>query len=154
VFVGVAPQSAVDDWLAGTAHDRLIGLNSGRAVYDRAPGAVRPVSDPAAQGFWLAKASGTGTVNLQWDVTSGEYAVVVANTDGSPGVSADTRGAMRIPGLAALGAGLLATGIVLFLVAVALIILGGVGLGRRHDEPPPAGPVGPSPQLTPLAPTT
>ncbi|MEU4424789.1 DUF4389 domain-containing protein [Actinoplanes sp. NPDC024001] len=153
VFVGVAPQSAVDAWLASTAHDRLIGLNSGRPVYDRAPGAVRAVSDPADQGFWLAQATGPGTVSLQWDVTDGRYAVVVANADGSPGVSADTRAAVQVPGLAALGAGLLATGIVLFLVAVALIVLGGVGLGRRH-EPPPMGPIGPAPKLTPLAPTT
>ncbi|MEU4421677.1 DUF4389 domain-containing protein [Actinoplanes sp. NPDC024001] len=154
VFVGIAPQSAVDDWLAGTAHDRLVGVDSGRAVYDRAPGAVRPAGNPAAQGFWLARASGTGTVNLRWDVTSGEYAVVVANADGSPGVAATARAAMRIPDLTALGAGLLTTGVVLFLVAVGLITLGGVGLGRRHGPPPPAGPVGPAPRLVPLAPTT
>ncbi|MFC7530088.1 DUF4389 domain-containing protein [Actinoplanes sp. GCM10030250] len=154
VFVGVAPQASVDSWLAGTAHDRLVGLDSGRAVYNRALGAVRRVAEPAAQDFWLAQASGPGTVALQWDVTSGDYAVVVANADGSAGVAADARGAVRVPGLAALGGGLLATGIVLFLVAVALIGLGGVGLGRRHSDPPPPpqGPVGPLPRLTPQAP--
>jgi len=34
-------------------------------------------------------------------------------------------------------------------LAVALIVVGGTGLGRRHSGPPPAGPgpVGPQPRL-------
>jgi len=150
VFVGVAPQSAVDAWLAGTAHDELTAVTGGSARYHRASGGVRPVSEPITQTFWLAQATGTGTTTLQWNAVSGRYAVVVANADGSPGVTADVRGAIQVPDLSALGGGLLAAGILLGLAALGLIVAGGVGLGRRHSGPPPgARPVGPAPDLVP-----
>jgi hypothetical protein len=155
-FVGIAPQAAIDTWLAGTAHDELTGLTAGTADYSRAAGTVQAAAAPTAQPFWLASATGPGDATLQWRVESGEYAVVVANTDGSPGVSADVRGAVQVPDLTALGGGLLAAGIILGLAAVGLIVLGGVGLGRRHTEPPspdgppPAGgPIGPAPKQVP-----
>ncbi|MBM2616397.1 DUF4389 domain-containing protein [Actinoplanes sp. LDG1-06] len=149
LFIGIAPQRAVDAWLAGTAHDQLAGFTSGAGRYDRASGATRTLADPAAQSFWLATGRGSGAT-LQWEVTDGDYAVVVANLDGTLGVAADVRGAVQIPDLTGLGAGLLATGIVLGLLAIGLIVLGGAGIGRRHSPPPPAaGPTGPAPQQTP-----
>jgi hypothetical protein len=151
VFVGVAPQSSVDAWLAGTAHDALTGVTAGTARYDRAAGATQAVADPATQPFWVASATGSGAATLQWKVTDGNYAVVVANLDGSPGVAVDARGAIQVPRLAALGGGLLTAGIVIGLIAVGLIVLGGVGLGRRHTEPPAGvGPAAPAPQAPPV----
>jgi len=156
VFVGIAPQAAIDAWLAGTAHDELIGMTAGTADFSRVAGTIQAVTDPAAQPFWLASAAGPGDATLQWRVESGEYAVVVANADGSPGVSADVRGAVQVPDLTALGGGLLAAGIIVGLTALGLILFGGVGLGRRHsgppspDGPPPAaGPIGPAPEQVP-----
>lgn len=153
LFVGVAPQAAVDTWLAGTAHDELTGTTGGTTDYHRAGGTVRSVDDPVAQTFWLATAAGPGDVTLQWEVDSGQYAVVVANVDGNPGVAVDVRGAVQVPELAILGGGLLAAGIVLGLLAVGLIVLGGVGLGRRHTPPPPpeAAPIGPPSERIPPA---
>ncbi|GAA0505278.1 hypothetical protein Ade02nite_71510 [Paractinoplanes deccanensis] len=153
LFVGIAPESAVDTWLAGTAHDELAALRSGEARYHRADGVTRSLADPAAQPFWISSATGPGTTTLEWNVTDGNYAVVVANLDGTPGVAADVRGGIQVPDLTGLGAGLLTTGIVLGAVAIGLIVLGGVGLGRRHTEPPPpaAGPAGPAPQKVPPA---
>jgi hypothetical protein len=151
VFVGVAPQSSVVAWLAGTAHDELTAVTAGEARYDRATGATQAIANPAAQSFWLASATGSGAATLQWKVTGGEYAVVVTNADGSPGVVMAARGAVQVPRLAALGGGLLTAGIVLGLIAVGLIVLGGVGLGRRHIEPPPGvGPPAPAPQAPPV----
>ncbi|HWS35818.1 MAG TPA: DUF4389 domain-containing protein [Actinoplanes sp.] len=140
LFVGVAPQLAVDAWLAGTTHDQLTGLDDSRAVYDRAAGTSQPATDPAGQSFWLDQATGPGTAILQWDVVDGDYAVVVANLDGSPGVVVDVNAAIRVPELAGLGAVLLIIGVLLSLTAIALIVVGGTGLGRRHgNEPPSAG---------------
>ncbi|HEX8346639.1 MAG TPA: hypothetical protein VF657_18135, partial [Actinoplanes sp.] len=145
LFLGVAPESAVDEWLTGTAHDELQNVTGGSARYERAEGTVRPVSAPADQTFWLATASGTGTVVLNWQAADGDFAVVFANADGTPGVTGRVRAATQIPDLTALGGGLLGTGIVLTLLAIALIIVGGTGLGRRHTgmpptaAPPPAG---------------
>ncbi|MDI6105873.1 DUF4389 domain-containing protein [Actinoplanes sp. NEAU-A12] len=144
VFAGIAPQSAVGAWLAGTAHDELIGMEPDQARYDRAPGILRPAAEPAVQDFWLVQDSGSGSVTLPWETRDGEYAVVIANPDGSPGVTADVNGAIRVPALAGLGAGLLITGLLLLFAAIALIVLGGTGLGHRHfGEPPSAGPPGP-----------
>ncbi|GIE29724.1 hypothetical protein Ait01nite_027690 [Actinoplanes italicus] len=150
VFVGVAPQSAVDAWLAGTAHDELTGFDSGTPRYDRSGGQVRPVSPPAAESFWIAEATGSGTTTLQWTATGGEYAVVVANASGASAVSVDVRGAARVPDLTGVGGGLLVVGILIGLIAVGLIAVGGIGLGRRHGGPPPGSPpIGPPPRLTP-----
>jgi hypothetical protein len=150
IFVGVAPQSAVDSWLTGTAHDELTGFDSGTPRYDRSGGRIRPVTTPATQPFWIAQATGAGTTTLQWTATDGEYAVVVANATGASGVSVDVRGAARVPDLTGLGSGLLAAGILTGLLAIGLIVVGGTGLGRRHSGPPPGGPlVGPPPRLNP-----
>jgi hypothetical protein len=146
VFVGIAEQRTVDEWLAGTAHDEFVGLTAGTSDYQRTVGAARAVGDPAAQPFWLASATGPGEATLRWEAVDGEYAVVVANADGSRGVTATVRGALQVPDLSALGGGLLAAGIVIALVALGFILLGGVGLGRRHSGPPPgAGPAGSAP---------
>ncbi|GAA4607200.1 hypothetical protein BJY16_006207 [Actinoplanes octamycinicus] len=144
LFVGIAPQQAVDRWLAGTAHDELVGMSIGATRYHRAAGPVQGVPAPDDQQFWLASASGPGTTTLNWTVTDGEFAVVVANLDGTPGVVADVRGAVQVPDLTAIGAGLLIAGIALGLVAIGLIVLGGVGIGRRHT-PPPQQPQAPAP---------
>jgi hypothetical protein len=145
LFLGIAAQSDVDRWLAGTAHDELIspyGDNEPR--YRRVAGAQRSVADPAEQSFWLASASGTGTVVLDWRVTTGRFAVVLANSDGSPAVSAGVRVATRIPSLAPLGIGLIAGGALLAVAAFVLIYVGAAGLGRRHASPPPTRPVPPT----------
>ncbi|GIF42804.1 DUF4389 domain-containing protein [Actinoplanes xinjiangensis] len=150
IFVGVAPQSAVDTWLAGTAHDEVTGFGSGAARYDRAGARIRPASTPASQPFWIAQASGSDSTTLQWTATDGEYAVVVANVTGASGVSVDVRGAARVPDLTGLGSGLLAAGILIGLLAVGLIVAGGTGLGRRHSGPTPADPpVDPPPRIKP-----
>jgi hypothetical protein len=148
IFVGIASQTAVDEWLAGKAHDELTGLTDGTARYNRAGGTLRAVSDPASQTFWLATAAGTAPAPLQWSLADGSYAVVVVNADGSPGVKADVRGAAQVPHLAGLGGTMLGVGIALVLLAIGLIVFGGTGLGRRHGTPPPSGPgpVGPQPQ--------
>jgi Domain of unknown function (DUF4389) len=148
IFVGIASQAAVDEWLAGRAHDELTGLAEGTARYNRATGTLRAVSDPAGQTFWLANATGTTPDPLQWSLADGSYAVVVVNADGSPAVNADVRGAAQVPHLAGLGGTMLGVGIALVLLAIGLIVFGGTGLGRRHGTPPPSGPgpVGPRPR--------
>jgi uncharacterized protein DUF4389 len=154
IFVGVASQTAVDEWLAGKAHDELTGLTDGTARYNRAAGTLQTVSNPAGQSFWLATATGTAPAGLQWNLADGSYAVVVVNADGSPGVNADVRGAAQVPHLAGLGGTMLGVGIALVLLAVGLIVAGGTGLGRRHNGPPTPGPgpIGPPPQhASPIA---
>jgi hypothetical protein len=154
LFVGIAREDDVDRWLAGAAHDELTDVSSGGARYVRSAGARQALTDPRAQDFWLASGTGAGAATVTWRATDGDFAVVLANADGSTGVVADVRAATQVPDLTGLGAGLLTAGIVLVLLAVALIVLGGTGLGRRHGgAPPPGGPppgptvAGPPPAL-------
>ena len=108
LFLGIAPQAAVDSWLGGTAHDRLVTLTtdtSGR--YARTSGPTQPVPAPAGQSSWLATAGGTGPAILTWQATNGDFAVVLANADGTPAVSSAVTVATQVPNLTPLGAGLL-----------------------------------------------
>jgi hypothetical protein len=148
LFLGVAAERDVDAWLAGTAHDQLTGLyNLSAARYDRASGTVRAVPNPTSQNFWLATATGTGTVTLNWTPGDGRFAIVLANVDGAPVVAADVMVAAKVPALTPFGGGLIAGAVVALLFAVALTYLGAVGLGGTTPSggptsgpPPPAGP--------------
>jgi Domain of unknown function (DUF4389) len=139
LFLGVATESDIDGWLAGTAHDELVGMyGTDSARYARSPGVVQDLSiTPGAQRFWLASTSGDGTVELEWAVSDGRFAVVLANVDGTRGVNADVRVTTRAPGLAPLGWALIGIGMAITAVAILLIILGAVGRGRRSLPPPP-----------------
>jgi hypothetical protein len=157
-FLGVARQADVDRWLAGTAYDQLDNpYADGGPVLRRHSGEPAALAPPTDQTFWLASATGTGTARLDWTVTDGRFAVVLANADGQPGIAADVRAAARIPDIAPFGAGLLAGGLFLVLVGVGLVFFGAAGLGRpRPPGPPPPGPPPPPtpPVRTPVSATT
>jgi hypothetical protein len=157
VFLGVAAERDVDAWLAGTAHDELTGVYNLTSVrYARAAGAVRSVGSPAAQPFWLATASGTGSVTLNWAPGDGRFAIVLANADGAPVVAADVAVAAKVPELWPLSAGLFAGTLLALVLAAVLSYVGAAGLGGARGgtgpgggaPPPPAGP----PVETPPAP--
>jgi len=153
LFLGIAHESDVDQWLAGTAHDELTEVSSGTARYDRSIGARQAVADPQSQDFWLASGTGAGSATVTWQATNGDFAVVLVNADGSPGIVADVRAATEVPDLTGLGAGLLTTGIILFLLAVVLVVIGGIGLGRRHGGTPPVSGPSPGPPIAGPSPT-
>lgn len=137
LFIGIAPQAEVASWLGGAAHETVTGVTDGKINYNRTAGAVRAVPEPAEQDFWLASTTGTTSTTLKWQITDGGYTVVLANADGSVDIAARVRGSAQIPDLSALGGGVLVFGVILALLGIALIVLGGVALGRRHGGPPP-----------------
>jgi hypothetical protein len=71
----------------------------------------------------VAQASGNHPT-LTWTVKDGSYRVVVMNADAAAPVAFSAGLALTIPHLFAIGLGLLIGGIVLIVIAVALIILG------------------------------
>jgi hypothetical protein len=91
---------------------------------------------PAAQRFWVARASGTGTQTVTWPGHRGDWAVVVANADGSPGVSAHIQAGATVPALGWVAFGVLGTGVLLFAGGAAL--LGVAAYRAAHDRAPPA----------------
>ncbi|WP_084965395.1 DUF4389 domain-containing protein [Thermoactinospora rubra] len=131
LFVGIAPQEDAAAYLARTSHEALRPEGADRT--DRQPGGA-PAQPPTAEPFWVAQVSGPGSQSLVWDVQPGDWALVVMNADGSPGVSAELRVAGTLPWLSRLAAASFVLAGVLLLAGAALIVLG-VRLGTRHDVP-------------------
>ena len=60
VFVGIAPEAAVSDYLGEVAYDQVSHIGNGQVTYRPHAGAATP-APPTAQTFWAASAAGTGT---------------------------------------------------------------------------------------------
>jgi hypothetical protein len=136
LFLGVGPASAVDHYLSGVSHDVATDVSVApfHLTLARSTGTATP-PPPGSQSFWVAKASGSHPI-LTWIVTSGSYRVVVMNTDAAAPVAFAGGLALTIPHSFGIGIGLLIGGIVLFLIAIALIVLG--ARSRPPAEPRPA----------------
>jgi hypothetical protein len=127
IFLGVARTSDVDAWLAGTARYDLVRLGADPR-YHRLPGAVRALPGrPDARSFWLARASGTGEIRLDWAATDEPLTVVLANSEGSADVAATVQVAASAPGLLRLRTALPLLGVLVALAGLALL-----GAGRRR----------------------
>jgi hypothetical protein len=85
LFVGIAPRADLDRYLAGVDNDEVrdVELDPFRAEYQRHAGGP-PATPPGDQAFWTVSDAGTGSRELQWDITPGDWAVVVMNADASP----------------------------------------------------------------------
>jgi len=140
VSIGIAPETVVDDYLAGTAYDEIVDFRDGTTPeYRRRNGSTeidRPFSDVA----WVASTTGPGTQELVWAPTSGRWSVVVMNADASPGVAVDMEVAVRSDVVVPVGWALAGTGAVMALVSVGLIAFA----ARREDEIEPPAPGSPA----------
>jgi len=132
VFLGVAPASSLTAYLRGVAHEQVVGIASGRngsasaAVLQATPG-VSTVAAPTTQTFWTVSATGAGRQELAWRVTGGEWAAVIMNADGSPGVAVASTIGVRAGFLLPLALIMLGVGLVVTGLAVALVIRGASG---------------------------
>jgi hypothetical protein len=122
LFVGVAPTSAVDRWLAGVAHERVNGANFGPFEFDstvvtgdRAPTA------PTTESFWAASATDAKTTTLRWPSEGGDWTIVVMNADGSAGVNAAVTAGAKTGVLLPIGLGLLAAAVLFGGIATLLM---------------------------------
>jgi len=137
LFMGIAPADSVAGYLDGVVHDEITGWDSFQdditdVVYTRNEGTTDPAA-PETKGFWVASVSGSGEHTLDWTIESGEWALVIMNADGSPGVSADVQF-----GVARLSA-LLPIGLVSLVVGLVALVGGGrlvTSLPSRPDETP------------------
>ena len=154
IFIGIGPRSDVAAYLDGVSHSEIteVWFNPFRAEYRDVAGARVPAR-PADQGFWAASATGAGEQQLEWDLRSGSWAVVIMNADAAAPVAVDMKAGGRSDLLWPVFIGLLAGGIVFLLIGVPLIVLGAAGLGRGKGGPPlPGQPVPGQPQYSGTAP--
>ena len=151
MFIGVAPQSAVNSWLGPVAHDRVNDFGDGQVQYVRHTGSAN-AGIPGDQTFWSGKSSGSGTLQLRWPIQTGQWALVIMRADGTQGVQARADVGAGIPALTGVAVGFLVAGLIVLGVGIALIALGAARLGRtsgpvgadgrpvRPTLPPPPGP--------------
>ena len=129
IFVGVAPEADLDNYLAGAAHDEIRDINDDLVAQYRTRSGSDQIGPPTEQDFWAASASGDGTQELVWEAAAGQWAVAVMNADGSPGVNADVDVGIRSAAFLPVALGLLVAGVFVIAGAVMLIVAGGRGLG-------------------------
>lgn len=138
LFVGIAPSAEVDGYLAGVAHEEVVGVDDDGVVLRSRTGASVATA-PTEQTFWVVSSAGPGTREIEWEATDGRWTVVVMNADGRPGISFDADIGARAGVLATVVAGLLGVGVVLTVSAVSLIVLGAVGGSGRTTRSEPIG---------------
>jgi len=138
VFVGIAPTSDVEDYLAGVSHSTLTDVSSSpfEADYDH-HGGDRPPVAPADSHIWAASEHGSGKQTLNWEIQDGDWSIVVMNADGSAGVDTDISTGATVPFLDELGWTAAGSGSFVLVVGVALLVVG----IRRPSNPSGTAPI-------------
>lgn len=136
VFIGIGPRREVEQYLDGVARAQIEDVTTEPFGVDyRYLGTGPPAGPPGERTFWTVESSGSGTQTIRWPVESGEWVVVVMNADGSAGVGVDASVGLRVTWLGGVAVGMLIGGVLLLILAVALLVAGLVGL-VRHEHPP------------------
>ena len=133
IFVGIASQDDVESYLEGVGRDEISSVRGDRPVLRNREGGTQ-VSEPTSETFWEASSSGTGRQEVIWPATQGRWAAVVMNADASPGVEVDMEVGAKAGFVLPLALLLLVLGLIGTALAVALIVFGASGLGRRDQE--------------------
>lgn len=131
IFIGVASARDVAAYLSGVAVARIESFHHEPDFQERS--GVTAAAPPTDQDIWVAS-SVDGS--LDWDVTDGEWAVVILNSDGRAGVDVSMTGAARIPFLGAIGAVAIALGLI-GMVFGSLLTYYGVRAVRTPSPIPP-----------------
>ena len=122
VFVGIGQDLDVADYLAGSAHTRVIRYDvpSTFSTQEMRGGRAK-LTAPGELDWWVAKSGGNGPRSIAWPIQDGKFDVVVMNADGTPAVGADVRFGIEVHrsfgiSLLVLGAGIvvLALGLATF----------------------------------------
>lgn len=133
IFIGIAPMADIDRYLAGVKHAEISSVSYHPFAVEYLDSAgTRTPAPPAKQQFWAASAMGPGLQEIQWNLTPGQWGVVVMNADGTPGVTTDLAVGVRSDLLAPIASTLIIVGAVLLAIGVPMLIIGAVILGRRN----------------------
>ena len=137
LFIGVGLSRDVERYLQDVSYSELrdVRFSPFDVSYREYQGASEP-PPPAAQDFWAAQTSGTGEQQLNWNLQTGDWTVVVMNADGAAPVAADLQAGFRADWLGPVAGGLWIGAVCLVCAGVALLV-GGIILLRRT----PPGPV-------------
>ncbi|GAA0577016.1 hypothetical protein HPO96_15005 [Kribbella sandramycini] len=97
LFVGIAQDLDVTDYLAGSATTRVIRYDAPSTISTQTMrGLQNKLTPPGELDWWVAKSGGAGARSIAWPMQDGRYSVVVMNADGTPAVDADVRFGIEI----------------------------------------------------------
>lgn len=86
LFVGVGPSREVGDFLADVEYAEVTRFgNRERLSYTEHAGSAIP-QPPEELDFWTVSTEGSGPQTLNWEPESGEWTLVVMNSDAAPGL--------------------------------------------------------------------
>ena len=133
-FVGIGAQDDVDAYLEGVKRAIVtdVGFDPFSVDY-RYEGSDAPSGRPGDQDFWAASEEGTGEQQLEWEPSSGNWAVVIMNADASEGVSVNTALAAKSPWVFRVGLGLTIGGAIGAILGSVLLVVGVVGMATRSE---------------------
>ena len=140
LFIGIGPDEAVSAYLAGVTHERVADVDGRRLRLEAELGESSSATPPADETFWVASAVGTGEQQIEWDLESGSWTVVVMNADGSPGVAADIDVGIKAGFLLPLFITLLVLGLLGTIAAVVILVAAVHGRGATGAAPSGAAP--------------
>lgn len=147
LFVGIARQRDVDQWLAGVSYERVTGANFGPFGSDtKVVAGTRAPLPPASQEFWVASSTGSGTRTLLWPSESGTWTIVVMNASAAPRVTAEVTAGAKTGVLLPIGLGVAGFGLLMLAGAGVLTFLALRHAAASHDRA--------APQTVTLAPGT
>ena len=123
VFIGIALQEDVDDYLGSVSHSvaRQLGDRWDDVRLVERSGSA-PEGLPAGEGIWAASIQGTGEQTLTWEPQRGKWAVVIMNADAAADISVSAVAGARIPILYSISIGLLIAGFVFAAFAALLLV--------------------------------
>jgi len=141
VFLGIGPADEVADYLEGVEHSVVtaVGTSPFQPRYREIPGTGTP-DPPGEQDFWTESVEGVGSQELEWELASGYWAIVVMNADASSPVDVGLRAGVRSSVIGPAAVALLLVGLPLLVLGLPLIVLGASGLGggtpmgAPHDD--------------------
>jgi hypothetical protein len=111
LFVGIAPQTAVNAYLSGVARSEVSDVSGDTVSYIMHAGG-EPAGPPGRQGIWRSAGTGSGQVTASWKVKGGTWAIVLMNASAAPHIDADVSVGAKTNLLLWLGLGSLLVGLI------------------------------------------
>ncbi|GAA1714280.1 hypothetical protein GCM10009745_73190 [Kribbella yunnanensis] len=121
VFVGIAQDLDVADYLNGAAHTRVIRYDVPSTISTQTMrGFEHKLTPPGDLDWWVAKSGGNGNQSIAWPMQDGRYSVVVMNADGTPAVDANVSFGIELHRSFGISLLILGAGIVALALGIAL----------------------------------
>lgn len=119
IFVGVGPAGDVGEYLADVEYAEVTRFgNQERLTYTEHAGSSSP-PPPADLDFWTVTSEGDGQQTMDWDPESGEWTLLVMNSDASSGLNISASLGVNTPWIPV---GLWTTGVLTILIAVGAVV--------------------------------